>query len=128
MKRLTDFYSGDQIAQVRVVFKIPENSIKLVFPSDDITRPNHLAYIEWFTPTPATPDHVNHMYKVQRMVHDGARHASIIPVDAILCSVHLFPQLSANTAQEMDSSSILERCQTFYINPFSNWNSYLRFA
>ena len=128
MKRLTDCYSVDQIAQVRVVFKIPDNTIKLVFPSDDITPPNHLAYIEWFTPMPATPDPVNHMYKVQRMFHDGVRRASIIPVDAILGSVHLFPHLSANTPREWDSSSILEHCQTFYINPFSNRNSYLRFV
>ena len=125
---LTDCYSGDQIAQVRVVFRIPDKVIKLVFPSDDITPPNHLAYVEWFTPLPGTPDPVNRMYKVSRMFHDSARRASILPVDAIICSVHLFPRLSPNTPQDWVSSSILEHCQTFYVNPFRNRNSYLMFT
>jgi hypothetical protein len=110
------------------MFKIPENVIKLVFPSVDTSPLNHLAYVEWFTPIPATPDPVNGMYKVSRLFRDGARHASIIPVKAILCSVHLFPRLTNPTPMQWVSSSVLEHCQTFYVNPFSNRNSYLRFA
>jgi hypothetical protein len=127
-EHLTDCYSGDQIAQVRVVFNIPDRVTKLVFPSDDITPPKHLAYVEWFSPLPGTPDPVNKMYKVSRMFHDGTRRASILPVEAILCSVHLFPRLSPNSPQDWVSSSILEHCQSFYVNPFSDRNSYLTFA
>jgi len=128
---LTDCYSGDQIAQVRVVFKIPDKVINLVFPSVDVMSPNYLAYVEWFTPLPATPDPVNRMYKVSRMFRDRERHATIIPVEMILCSVHLFPRVSPNTPQDWsdwDSSSVLEHCQSFYVNPFCNRNSYLTFA
>ena len=125
---ITDCYSGDQIAQVRVVFKIPDNVIDIVFPSVDVTPPNHLAYVEWFTPLPATRDPVNHMYKVSRMFQNSERHTSIIPVETILCSVHLFPRLSSNTPHDWDSSSVLEHCQSFYVNPFCSRNSYLRFA
>ena len=125
---LTDCYSGDQVAQVQVVFKIPENVVDLVFPSVDVTRPNHLAYVEWFTPLPATRDPVNHMYKVSRKFRDSKRHASIVPVETILCSVHLFPWFGPNIPRDWDSCSALEECQSFYINPFSNANSYLTFA
>jgi hypothetical protein len=125
---LTDRYSGDQIAQVRVVFKIPENVIDLVFPSVDVTPPNHLAYVEWFTPMPATRDGMNSMYKVSRMFRGGMRHASIIPVEKILCSVHLFPRFGPNTPQTWVSSTVLDECQNFYINPFSSVNSYLTFG
>jgi hypothetical protein len=127
-EHLTDCYLGDQIAQVRVVFNIPNRVTKLVFPSDDITPPKHLAYIEWFSPLPGTPDPVNKMYKVSRMFHDGMRRASILPVEAILCSIHLFPRLSPNSPQDWVLSSILEHCQSFYVNPFSDRNSYLTFA
>jgi hypothetical protein len=88
---LTDYYSGDQIAQVRVVFKIPDHVVDIVFPSVDITPPNHLTYVEWFTPLPVTCDPVNYMYKVSRMFQNSKWHTSIIPVTMILCSVHLFP-------------------------------------
>jgi hypothetical protein len=119
-EHLTDCYLGDQIAQVRVVFNIPDRVTKLVFPSDDITPPKHLAYIEWFSPLPGTPDPVNKMYKVSRMFHDGMQRASILPVEAILCSIHLFPRLSPNSPQDWVLSSILEHCQSFYVNPFSD--------
>ena len=110
------------------MFEIPGNAIDLVFPSVDITPPNHLAYVEWFTPLPATPDPVNHMYKVSRMFHNHERHASIIPLESILCSVHLFPRFGPDTPQDWDPSTVLEDCQSFYVNPFCNRNSYLRFA
>lgn len=125
---LTDCYSGDQIAQVWVVFKIPDYVINRVFPSGDVTPPKHLAYVKWFTPLPATPDPTNHMYKVSRLFHNGKQHASIIPVEMILCSVHLFPRFGPNTPQDWDSSTILDKCQSFYINPFRSINSYLTFA
>jgi Plavaka transposase len=124
---LTDCYS-DQIAQVRVVFKIPEKAVDLVFPSADISPPNHLAYVEWFTPIPATPDRASHMYKISRMFHGGMQRASIIPVEMILCSVHLFPWFGQNIPQNWDSYTVLEECQHFYINPFSNMNNYLIFG
>lgn len=99
----------------------------VVFPTDDIILPNHLAYVEWFTPLPATTDSVNQLYKVSRVIRNGERHASVIPVEMILCSVHLFPRFGTNTPQEWDSSSVLELCQNFYVNPFSNRNIYIRF-
>ncbi|KAF8496900.1 hypothetical protein F5888DRAFT_1614460, partial [Russula emetica] len=78
---LTNCYSGIRIAQVTSV-------INEVAPSLD-TSP-HLAYVEWFSLVAAL-DPKHRMYKVTRMSWNGRRSASIIRVDTILSSVHLFP-------------------------------------
>jgi hypothetical protein len=127
-EELTNNYSGDQIAQLRVVFKIPEKVVNLVFPSDVVTPPKHLAYVEWFTALPATPDPVNSMYRVSKLIRNRVQVASIIPVEMILCSVHLYPRFGPITPRDWDSSTVLEQCQSFYVNPFTNRNSYLRFT
>jgi hypothetical protein len=88
----------------------------------------HLAYVEWFSNIPASPDPNHLMYKVSRLLRNGRRHASIIPVDTILGSVHLFPQCQRATPPEWNSFTVLEHCQTFYLNPFSNQDNYLMFA
>ncbi|KAH9033544.1 hypothetical protein EDB85DRAFT_1837590, partial [Lactarius pseudohatsudake] len=51
-----------------------------------------LAYVEWFSPIPATPDVNSLLYRVSRLTRNGRREASIIPVDSIFSSVHLFPR------------------------------------
>jgi hypothetical protein len=58
---------------VRVVFEIPRNKIDDVFPMlDAATRPpRFLAYVEWFSPIPATPDPKHLMYKVSRSNQGG---------------------------------------------------------
>ena len=118
---------GHRIAQVRVVFEIPSRVNCDVFPSSDITPPEHLAYVEWFLPIPVTPG-LNHLlYKVNRLMHHGQQCASIIPVKFILCSVHLFPVFGQHT-QEWNTFTALELCNAFYINPFSNQDNYMTFG
>jgi hypothetical protein len=114
---------------MRVVFQIPSKNIDEVFPSLDNTPPNHLAYVEWFTPIPTTPDPKHLMYKVSRLVRDGQRSASIIPVESILCSVHLLPRFGAVTRpSELSTFTALDRCHSFYINPFADMYHYLLFG
>ncbi|KAG1740565.1 hypothetical protein EDD22DRAFT_786826 [Suillus occidentalis] len=67
---------------------------QLLFPPAN-QPPNHLAYVEWFTPFSATPDPRHSMYKVTRFIWSGERVASIIPVSNISCSVHLIPKFRA---------------------------------
>ena len=116
-----------RIAQVRAVFQIPSKVFDVVFPSLDVSPPSHLAYVQWFSPIPTTPDPVHQMYKVSRLTQNDPRHAGIVPVESILCSVHLFPQFGPST-QDWDSFTVLERCQTFYINPFASKHSYFTFT
>ena len=125
---LTDNYSGRRIAQVRVVFQIPNNKIDQVFPSPDTRPPLYLAYVEWFTPIPARPDPKHRMYKVSRSIQNGQRNAAIIPVESIVCSVHLLPRFGPARPQEWNTFTVLEECHSFYINPFTDMYSYLTFG
>jgi len=112
-----------------VVFQIPHKRFDDVFPSLDKAPPSHLAYIEWFSPIPATPEPKHLMYKVSRVVRNGQRSASIISVDSILASVHLLPQFGAiPRSTDLNSFTILDQSQSFYINPFTDMNHYLVFA
>ncbi|KAN0142113.1 hypothetical protein V8E53_000575 [Lactarius tabidus] len=120
--------NGNRIAQVRVVFQIPSKVLPNVFPSSTTKVPSHLAYVEWFSPLSATPDSNSGMYKVSRLVHQGRRRAAIIPVERIMCSVHLLPRFGPAAPRAWKSFSVLESCNTFYVNPFSDRHNYLLFS
>ncbi|KAF8262114.1 hypothetical protein EI94DRAFT_1886708 [Lactarius quietus] len=63
--------NGHRIAQVRVVFEIPNKLIREVFPSSDIVLmpPEHLAYVEWFSPIPINPGPHHLLYKRTLVSH-----------------------------------------------------------
>jgi len=126
---------GRRIAQVHVVFQIPTSVISQMFPSlsscvAQVQVPTHLAYIEWFNPIPTTPDRNHGLYKVSRSLSQGRRRAGIISVDTIVSSIHLFPRLipGASPPEDLTSFSVLEHCQSFYINPFSDRDIFLLFS
>jgi hypothetical protein len=87
-------------------------------------------------PTPELPHALarsatsrNHlMYKVSRLMENGDRLASVIAVDSILSSVHLIPQFGQNGLQNLNSFTITDNCQSFYVNPFSDRDNYLLFS
>jgi hypothetical protein len=114
-----DCYAGHRIVQVRVVFQIPSKVVHEVFPSSDITPPEHLAYVEWFSPLPVNPGSNHLLYRVTRLAHRGRRRSSIIPVDSIIRSVHLFPVFGQHTPQEWNTFSVLELCNAFYLQLMS---------
>ncbi|KAI9441077.1 hypothetical protein BJY52DRAFT_1080657, partial [Lactarius psammicola] len=115
--------NGHRIAQLRVIFQLPKKVVDDLFPGT--SAPTHLAYVEWFSPLSATQD-VNHlMYKVTRSIHCGHRRAAVIPVESIIGSIHLLPRFGPITPQDWDSFSVLDQCNTFYVNPFSDRHNYL---
>jgi hypothetical protein len=126
MGDITNHYAGIHIAQVRVAFQIPRKVIHKVAPSLDASP--FLAYVEWFSPLPAAPDPKHKLFKVTRMTQNGRRSASVIELDNVLGSVHLFPRFGATSPQEWKDFTVLELCDSFYINPFSCLNSYLQFT
>ncbi|KAI9434821.1 hypothetical protein H4582DRAFT_2174356 [Lactarius indigo] len=119
---------GLRIAQVRVVFQLPRKVLPQLFPSTDVALPTHLAYMEWFSPIPTTPDSNSRLFKVSRLTRNSRRLASVIPVDDIYSSVHLLPHFGQlGDTPGCNTFSVLELCQSFYINPFSSRDIYLLF-
>ena len=95
-------YLGRQIAWVHVVFQLPHKAIPNIFPMLDTMQdatPNHPVYVEWFLPIPSTPKPNHQMYKVSRLICNGRWCASIIPVDLIISSIHLFPRFGHHTLE-----------------------------
>ena len=64
------------------------------------------------------------MYKVSRGMEEGMRYASVIPVDNILRTVLLFPKFGPTVPRHWTSTSVLEDCDTFYVDPFLDDHTY----
>jgi hypothetical protein len=116
-----------RIAQLRAVFSINKASQRHLF-HDQPSPPEHLAYVEWFTPFRAEPEMSSKMYKVARSVRDTSRLASIIPVHAIEQSIHLIPLPGCHIPREWSCNTVLEHCNTFLVNPFTDRRTYLMFS
>ncbi|TBU36604.1 hypothetical protein BD309DRAFT_995537 [Dichomitus squalens] len=114
-----------QVVRVRVVFKIPPRGLEELFPriAPD-RRPQHLAYVELFTPlTISDPNHG--LYKVNSKVNrEGDRLAMVIPIDNIERSCHLIPDFGPIAPREWTSATVLDACNTFYLNTFADRNTY----
>jgi len=117
--------------QVQLVFQIPSAVISQMFsPAQAAQVPTHLVYVEWFNPIPSMPDSNHGMYRVSRLFNGRCRHASIILLDAIVSSIQLFPRIIPNSSPLADwnSFTVLEHCNSFYINPFSDRDIFLRLS
>lgn len=115
--------TGSRIGQVRVVFKIPPGANKHLFGNRP--PPDHLAYIEWFSTFSSTPDQNHGLYKISRSHYQGKRLSSIVEVSDIHRSIHLFPQFGSAVPREWASTTVLDKCSTFFVNSFSDRHCYL---
>ena len=107
-----------------MVFQILNAALPKVFPPET-TVPTHLAYVEWFSPLSTTPDPRHMLHRVLRLTRRGRRCAGVIPADSILGSVHLIPRFGRVVPQEWNSFTVLEQCESFYVNPFNDVDTYL---
>ena len=107
---------GYRVGQVRVVFALPGG------PGDNRT-PERLAYVEWFSNF-TTPDPHHEMYKINRSLEDGQRVASVVPISTIKRSVHFFPRFGSAVPDSWTVDNVLEKCSTFYLNPFTDRHMY----
>ncbi|KIJ14108.1 hypothetical protein PAXINDRAFT_100326 [Paxillus involutus ATCC 200175] len=115
---------GYRVGQVRTIFTIPQQARNLIFGHANVGVPQHLAYVEWFTPFSPSPEPNHGMYKVTRSVVNGERLASIVPVANIRRSVRLIPKFGSVAPREWTSSNVLELCKTFFVNPFTDQHAY----
>ena len=98
-----------------MIFALPDSLDGV--PSDQ------LAYVEWFSKFTA-PDDNHGMFKLSRSLEDGDRVANIVPVSTIRRSAHLFPKFGPSVPEEWPSETVLEKCTTFYLNPFTDRHMY----
>ncbi|KAN0075394.1 hypothetical protein V8E55_011417 [Tylopilus felleus] len=115
-----------QVAQLRVVFKIREKDMAALFLLT-VKRPNYLAYVEWFTPFRYMDPNMQ-LYQISRSVWQGRRLASVIDVEKISRSCHLFPNFGLVVPREWKSSHVLDSVPSFFVNPFVDRNSYMTLA
>ena len=112
-----------RVVQVQTVFELPKSALSSIFLSSRPAPPTHLAYVEWFSPLSA-PNGSHGMHRVSRSYRDGRRFASIIPLAEVCRSVQLFPVFGPIMPQDWQSPTVLDECQSFYINPFLDRHLY----
>ncbi|KAI6020335.1 hypothetical protein BKA83DRAFT_4527015 [Pisolithus microcarpus] len=104
-----------QLAQVRVIFKLPE-----VFR----TFPHPLAYIEWFT-TLQCQDPVSGLFIVTCSTRNCHCNASIISIDHIDRVCHLQGRCGREISKEWSADSVLENAASFFVNSYINLDTFL---
>ena len=111
---------GHCVGRVHCVFLLPPDALTYWFSRLGRVPPRYLAYVEWFTPFPTSPDRNHLLYKISKLQVHNKQQVSIVPVQLIRQSVHLFPKFGPVARDEWKSTNVLDLCQTFFTNPFSD--------
>ncbi|KAF8999529.1 hypothetical protein BDQ17DRAFT_1391519 [Cyathus striatus] len=120
----TDEILGYRIGQVRLIFSLTETTRSYLFTST-AEVPEHLAYIEWFTKFSHEPDPKHLLYKITPAKdRSGGPLCSIISVANICRSAHLFPKFGPVAPEGWTSSNVLDKCNVFYVNSFTDAHLY----
>ncbi|KAM6496730.1 hypothetical protein JOM56_007203 [Amanita muscaria] len=118
-----------RVAQVRVIFSISQAARTYLKSSRPL--PQYLAYVEWFTCFRQEPERNTGMFKIARSFVGTSRLSEVIPVNNIVQSIHLFPLHGPVIPRDWKSSTyctVLELCNTFLVNPFTDRRTYLLFT
>ncbi|ETW76279.1 hypothetical protein HETIRDRAFT_429792 [Heterobasidion irregulare TC 32-1] len=110
--------TGLHVAQVHVVFELSENVVAELFDPTRLPPPQHFAYVEWFTPFPSAPDPDHGLYMIKHAMQNERRVASVVPVECIRRSCHLYPRFGPPAPRHWSSFNVLQECSVFYVNPF----------
>ncbi|KAG8916287.1 hypothetical protein FRC02_004072 [Tulasnella sp. 418] len=124
--------AGLRVAQVRAVFKVPDDICETYLGRDKTHWPNHVAYIEWFSWLKASPDRDHRMFLVSRKQNDRqtAASADVVDISSFTRSCHLIPQffynspVSESPAKSWTSDNVLEECEMFFLNNWLSHQSY----
>ena len=108
-----------RIARIKVIFALTKSIINATF-TQNTAIPKYLAYIEWFSLFRENTEENHLLYKVHKITYQGKPVASIIPLYNIVRSIHLFPKFSVPIPEHWTSANVLDECETFYVNSFSD--------
>ncbi|RPD72981.1 hypothetical protein L226DRAFT_546761 [Lentinus tigrinus ALCF2SS1-7] len=104
-------------------YRLPPDACQQYFP--DSVPPGHLAYIEWYTAF-TQPDPVHGMYRISRSRDgNGCLRASVVEVRHIRRSCHLYPVSHGPIDRSWTSSTVLDKCEDFWVSPFSDMHMYM---
>lgn len=113
---------GYRIGRIRVIFSLPGKAQEKVFGAG--LTPQHLAYVEWYSSF-QEPEHHHGLHKVTPLKdQEGGCICSIIPLANIRRSAHLFPKFGPIASQEWSSSNVLDLCDSFFVNTFTDQHFY----
>ncbi|KIP02336.1 hypothetical protein PHLGIDRAFT_79255 [Phlebiopsis gigantea 11061_1 CR5-6] len=115
--------AGHRAAQVRAIFQIPHQAAQQIYKSH-IPIPRYYAYVEWFSKFESMPNPYHGLYSLKRTIIKDDRIAAVIPIGYIQRSIHLFPAFDTNIGQIWKASNVLEKCDLFYLNCFSDRHAY----
>ncbi|CDO77553.1 hypothetical protein BN946_scf184912.g52 [Trametes cinnabarina] len=104
---------GYRVGRIRLIFKIPRRASERLFPG--MIPPGQLAYVDWFS-TFTAPNPVHGLYKVSRpRGRSGEKLPSVIPVNQIRRSCHLYPDFGPVAPRDWSSSTVLDQCEQFWV-------------
>ncbi|KAI6095825.1 hypothetical protein EDD16DRAFT_1491663 [Pisolithus croceorrhizus] len=107
--------SGMQLAQVRVIFNLPDH-----FGS----YPHPLAYVEWFT-TLQQHDPVSGLYVISHSTRNHCHNVGVISVDRIIHPCHLLAWCGREISKDWTVDSVLEKASFFYVNSYIDLDMFL---
>jgi hypothetical protein len=108
------------VARIKVIFSIPKRFHAHLFMRPRIDVPDHLAYVEWYSPL-ETQDPNHRMFKITPLKDsDGMRICSVIPLTDVQRSVHLIPRFGPVAPVNWMSDNVLDQCTTFFLNDFTD--------
>jgi hypothetical protein len=111
-----------EVGRIRCIFTLPRAILDYWF-ADSTPPSTHFAYVDWYTPL--TQPHPHHgLYRISPLVRDREQQSSIVPVNLIWQSVHLFPCFAPVVDRSWTSSNVLDSARYFHINPYSSRFAY----
>ncbi|KAF8988207.1 hypothetical protein BDQ17DRAFT_1435129 [Cyathus striatus] len=114
---------GYTVAQIHCIFSLPSHAQEIWFRGNSPSK--HFAYDKWFTPfSVAGINPASNLYKVSHLQTMGEQISSVIAIDIIKGSVHLFPSFGPKAPESWVSSNVLTDCKKFYVSLFNDRYQY----
>ena len=74
------------------------------------------------------PKPYHELYSLKRTIRNGERMAIVVPIGYLQRSIYLFPAFDTNHGEVWKASNVLEECENFYLNCFSDRHAYHHFT